>query len=71
MLHDLNLACRHAHHMVAMRDGRIVAEGSPAAIVTAEAVREVFGLDALVITDPLAGTPLVIPVPARSVSGGA
>ena len=30
VLHDLNLACRYAHHMVAMRDGRIVAEGSPA-----------------------------------------
>ena len=70
VLHDLNLACRYAHHMVAMRDGGIVAEGSPAEIVTAETVREVFGLEAHVITDPLAGTPLVIPVPARSVSGG-
>ncbi len=70
VLHDLNLACRYAHHMVAMRDGRIVAEGSPAEIVTAETVREVFGLAAHVITDPLAGTPLVIPVPARPVSGG-
>ena len=70
VLHDLNLACRYAHHMVAMRGGRIVAEGSPADIVTADTVREVFGLAAHVMTDPLAGTPLVIPVPARSVSGG-
>lgn len=65
VLHDLNLACRYAHHMVAMRDGRIVAEGTPGEVVTADLVREVFGLAAEVITDPLAGTPLVIPVPAR------
>jgi iron complex transport system ATP-binding protein len=66
VLHDLNLACRYAHHMVAMHAGRIVAEGAPADVVTAELVHEVFHLAAEVITDPLAGTPLVIPVPARN-----
>jgi iron complex transport system ATP-binding protein len=65
VLHDLNLACRYAHRLIAMRDGRIVAEGAPAEIVTAELVADVFDLDAHIIADPLTGTPLVIPVPAR------
>ena len=62
VLHDLNLACRYAHHLVAMRAGAIVAEGPPAQIVTDALVRDVFDLDAQVITDPISGTPLVIPI---------
>ncbi|MEM9465212.1 MAG: ABC transporter ATP-binding protein [Actinomycetota bacterium] len=65
VLHDLNLACRYAHHIVAMRSGRIVASGPPAEIVTAELVEEVFGLECTVIDDPMSGTPLVIPTDTR------
>lgn len=61
VLHDLNLACRYAHHIVAMRDGRIVASGAPDEVITAENMRAVFGLEAVVIADPLSGTPLVVP----------
>lgn len=61
VLHDLNQACRYASHLVAMKDGAIVAEGNPAEIVTAELVEAVFGLPCIVITDPVAGTPLIVP----------
>ncbi|MGK5630268.1 ABC transporter ATP-binding protein [Streptomyces sp. URMC 123] len=61
VLHDLNHAARYATHLIAMRDGRVVAEGVPSAIVTADLVREVFGLECRVIDDPETGTPLVIP----------
>ena len=61
VLHDLNLAARYAHTLVAMRDGRIVARGEPAEVITPATVREVFGLEALVIPDPATGTPLVVP----------
>ncbi|QXC63514.1 ABC transporter ATP-binding protein [Aquihabitans sp. G128] len=64
VLHDLNLACRYAQHLVAMKAGRIVAEGSPSAVITAELVADVFGLEAQIIDDPLSHTPLVVPVPA-------
>jgi iron complex transport system ATP-binding protein len=70
VLHDLNLACRYAHRVVAMKDGRIYAEGEPDEVVTPENVREVFGLECEVIPDPLTGTPMVVPrgrhAPARS-----
>ncbi|MGR8009918.1 ABC transporter ATP-binding protein [Streptomyces hypolithicus] len=61
VLHDLNQAARYADHLVAMKEGRIVAEGRPGDIVTADLVREVFGLDAIVVPDPVTGSPLVIP----------
>ena len=61
VLHDLNHACRYATHLVAMREGAIVAEGDPAEIVTAELVEAVFGLPCRVIDVPESGAPLVIP----------
>ena len=65
VLHDLNLACRYADHIVAMRDGEIVAEGPPADVITAHTVRDVFGLDCVVIDDPVSHTPLVVPIGNR------
>jgi iron complex transport system ATP-binding protein len=64
VLHDLNLACRYADHLVAMKDGAVVAEGPPAEVITAETVEDVFGLVCRVVPDPVTGTPLVVPVPA-------
>jgi iron complex transport system ATP-binding protein len=65
VLHDLNHACRYATHLIAMRDGQIVAEGDPGRIVTAELVEDVFGLTCRVIPDPETGTPLVVPRATR------
>ncbi|MFI6694425.1 ABC transporter ATP-binding protein [Streptomyces sp. NPDC050433] len=61
VLHDLNQAARYADHLVAMKEGRVVAEGHPAEVVTAELVREVFGLESVVVPDPVTGSPLVVP----------
>ncbi|MET9535760.1 MULTISPECIES: ABC transporter ATP-binding protein [unclassified Streptomyces] len=61
VLHDLNHAARYATHLIAMRDGEIVAEGPPAEVVTAGLVEKVFGLRCQIIDDPETGTPLVVP----------
>lgn len=61
VLHDLNQAARYADHLVAMKSGRVIAEGPPGEVVTADLVREVFGLEAVVIPDPVTGSPLVVP----------
>lgn len=62
VLHDLNLACRYADHIVAMKDGRLVAEGAPAAVVTEGLMAEVFDLAARIVPDPVSGTPLIVPI---------
>ena len=67
VLHDLNLACRYADHVVAMGAGAIVAEGDPTDESSTPAlVANVFGLQCRVIPDPLTGTPMVVPVPTRT-----
>ena len=48
-----------------MRDGVIVAAGPPAEVITADNVRDVFGLDCVVIDDPVSHTPLVVPIGSR------
>ncbi len=62
VLHELALAARYADHLVAMQDGRVVAAGTPAQVVTPEVVRQVFDLECRVIDDPVSHTPLVVPV---------
>ncbi|KZM33654.1 ABC transporter ATP-binding protein [Oerskovia enterophila] len=61
VLHELNHAARYATHLIAMKGGRIVAEGAPEEIVTEELVEEVFGMPCRVIPDPDTGSPVVLP----------
>lgn len=62
VMHDLNLACRYADHLIAMCDGQIVSEGKPADVITAETMDRVFGLRAQIISDPVSRTPTIIPI---------
>lgn len=61
VLHELNLAFRYADHLIAMRDGSIVAEGAPSEIVTESLMQEVFGLRAMVMADPICARPMIVP----------
>ena len=66
VLHDLNLAIRYSDHIIAMRDGAVVAQGSPAEVISEEMLLETFGLRSTVIDDPVApGRPCIIPIGAR------
>ncbi|GAB3680499.1 ABC transporter ATP-binding protein [Angustibacter aerolatus] len=62
VLHDLNLAARYADHLVALKHGRLVAQGDPREVVTDALVQDVFGMRCQVVTDPVSGTPMVVPV---------
>lgn len=65
VLHDLNQAARYADTVVALRGGQIVAHGTPEDVMTAENILQVFGLEAEVITDPVTGTPMCVPIGRR------
>jgi ABC-type cobalamin/Fe3+-siderophores transport system ATPase subunit len=62
VLHDLNLAARYADHLVVMGQGTVLCQGDPADILTTDTVREAFGLDSVVVPDPVTGDPMVVPV---------
>ncbi|WP_062389280.1 ABC transporter ATP-binding protein [Demequina iriomotensis] len=61
VVHDLHQAARYAHHVIAMRDGVVAAAGAPAEVFTEDLIRDVFSLEARVLTDPVTGTPMVVP----------
>ena len=48
VVHDVNVAAAFADEIVGMREGRIVATGSPREFVTPAVLRDVFGLDVAV-----------------------
>jgi iron complex transport system ATP-binding protein len=60
ILHDLVQAARYADNLIAMKEGRVVAAGTPADVVTPAFVRDVFGVECDVVADPASGAPLVI-----------
>lgn len=61
VLHDINQACRFADHLIAMKSGRVVAEGEPGTVVDAALIKDVFDLPSVVIPDPVTDTPMVVP----------
>ncbi|MFC7679104.1 ABC transporter ATP-binding protein [Paenibacillus sp. GCM10028914] len=61
VLHDINLACRYANHIVTVRDRGVYQEGKPEEIMTTSLVKHVFDLDCQMTRDPIYGTPLCIP----------
>ncbi|GGB96763.1 ferric citrate ABC transporter ATP-binding protein FecE [Marinobacterium zhoushanense] len=62
VLHDLNQACRYCDHLVVLREGQLVTQGSPDEVFDAELLATTFSLSAQVIRDPVAGTPMCIPL---------
>jgi iron complex transport system ATP-binding protein len=62
VLHDLNLAARYCDEIVMIADGEVEAVGEPSEVFTEERVEKVFGLRSRIITDPVSGTPLVLPI---------
>lgn len=57
--HELNLATEFADRMLLLRHGRLVADGAPGEVVTGENLRELFGCDFLIDTNPMSGAPRV------------
>ncbi|MEF2244450.1 ABC transporter ATP-binding protein [Paenibacillus sp. IITD108] len=61
VVHDLNHATRFAQHMVAIKNGTLISEGTPEVVMTKDVLRTVFGIEADIIPDPRTGVPLCLP----------
>ncbi|TYP67374.1 ABC transporter ATP-binding protein [Paenibacillus methanolicus] len=61
VVHDLNHASRYAHHMIAIKKGKVAGEGSPVEVMTPDILREVFSIEADILVDPRSGVPLCLP----------
>lgn len=62
VLHDLNLGARYADHLIALADGRVHVAGQPRQVLTEDMVRAVFWLDSRIMTDPVSGRPIMLPI---------
>lgn len=61
VLHDVNMAARFCDEIVALHSGVMIARGTPDAIVTAERLRQIYGVDMDVIPHPSRGHPVALP----------
>ena len=59
ILHDLSLAASTCDRLVVLHRGEVVSEGVPEAVVTPSLLREVYGVEAEVMTDEMTGRPSV------------
>ncbi|WP_172123349.1 MULTISPECIES: ABC transporter ATP-binding protein [unclassified Devosia] len=62
VLHDINLAARYADCLVAMAGGQVQVIGHPDQVVTPATIQQVFGIASQVITDPVTGRPIMLPI---------
>lgn len=62
VLHDINLSARYADYLFALKQGRLVAEGKPADIITSDLIHQVFNLRCSIMVDPVSGSPSVVPI---------
>ena len=60
-MHDINLAASFFRRVLVIHEGRLVADGDPATVLTAELMADVFNVRADVLTDPVSGRPRVAP----------
>ncbi|HAT1181581.1 ABC transporter ATP-binding protein [Corynebacterium striatum] len=67
VIHDLNLAARYSDELIAVSNGNVYAQGSPQDVMTQQTVKDVFGVDSVIVEDPVSGLPAVMPIGKRKV----
>jgi iron complex transport system ATP-binding protein len=59
VLHDLTMAARYCDRLLLMDNGRLVGDGAPVAVLDAERLRRVYGVEAMI--DANGQAPLIVP----------
>ncbi len=62
VLHDLNLASRYADYLVAVKQGKIYAQGTPEIVMSEKVIEAVFNLQSHILPDPITNKPMCIPI---------
>lgn len=62
-MHDLNLAALYFDRLVLLSEGRVVADGTPAQVLTGDRIREVFSASVSVGQHPATGVPHIVVMP--------
>jgi iron complex transport system ATP-binding protein len=60
VLHDLNLAARFSDIMIAMREGKIIKQGSPKEVMSIEVLKEAFHVEAQIVEDKKSNRPICL-----------
>ncbi|WP_109077316.1 Fe(3+) dicitrate ABC transporter ATP-binding protein FecE [Aggregatibacter kilianii] len=60
VLHDLNQACRYCDYLVVLKDGNLMAKGTPDEVMSEQLLKTVFDLDVIIHRDPVSQTPMFI-----------
>ena len=61
VIHELNQAARYADNLVCMKKGKIYSQGRVETVFTENMLKDVFGVDSIVILDPITSRPMCIP----------
>ncbi len=61
VLHDVNMAARYCDEIIALHTGRLIARGTPAAIMTSVELRRIYGVDMQIMTNSATGLPVALP----------
>ncbi|WP_338597376.1 ABC transporter ATP-binding protein [Clostridium baratii] len=60
VIHELNNAARFADHMIGVKKGKIVCQGTAHEVMTKENLKEIFNIDAEIVNEPKSGKPVCI-----------
>ena len=66
VMHDVAQAAHYAGRIVALLDGRVLHDGAPSQVVTAERISSLFGADVTILYDPATGAPVLVPIAPHS-----
>lgn len=62
VLHDLNMASRYCNRLIMLNEGEIVADGTPAEVVTQENLKKLYNMKMLIRNNTLFNKPEVVPI---------
>jgi len=68
-MHDLNLASAYFGRLVLLKDGAIIADGSPGQVLTSSTIGSAYSVPVYIQKHPVTGTPYVVVLPSGNGHG--